>query len=256
MEEVVLLLIYFMRKVGYKKGFTLIELLVAITVFVIFLGGMTTAYMSIVKAQLRSNEVRKMYSEVRGFMDFVSDEIRSNGVDYECYVQNVSLFNTSLKFVNSFKGGGSSVKSVENGGVTFCGGERGFVNDGFTDKLFLISKDGGVKTVIYFEKSDGDEKGGKVLIKKFVLRNGVWGAAAGYLSARDILSDDLVVRDFKFSVFPDVNPYSDDSYVYSNNATQFQPKVTLFFGVENASQNVVPFKYDFQTSISSRVYSK
>ncbi|MBU0667718.1 prepilin-type N-terminal cleavage/methylation domain-containing protein, partial [Patescibacteria group bacterium] len=70
---------------GNKDGFTLVELLVSMMIFMIFLGIVGQAYISIVRAQRDANEVRKMYSDVRSVMDLMAEQIRLGSVDYDCY---------------------------------------------------------------------------------------------------------------------------------------------------------------------------
>ncbi len=240
-----------MKKNCIKNGFTLVELLISITIFVMFFGVVSSVYMNIVKSQIRFNEIRRMYSGVRDFMDFLSENLRLYTVDYDCYNQ----FNLDFSNMNSVVDKLKYNEKFVNGGVNFCGGSRGFINDGFTDKLFLIGRDKRSKMIIYLDKKV-DVEGYDVLVRKFVLENGVWKEAKGYFEPRYVLSSNLLVKSLRFAVFPDVNPYSSDVSVYSNNATQFQPKVSVFLSVESLNPSVIPFHYDFQTSISSRVYSK
>ena len=69
-----------------------------------------------------------------------------------------------------------------------------------------------------------------------------------------LFSDRIKVNNATFAVNPPVNPYA--SVNYAKSQYQFQPKVTLSLSVANAAQNIAPFHLDFQTTLSSRVYSR
>lgn len=217
-----------LRKFGFgalRKGFTLIELLISIVIFMVFLGIVSQSYLSIVRTERQANEVRKMYSDVREFMDFLSTEIRLGTVDYDCYGTQVNA-------------------GFDESRTKFCKGTNTIV-DGETTSLMLVKKGGEEKTLIDF--SDG-----KVLVSKnYRDPSGTWPAVPGYEN-KVMLAERLEVSDLRFMIFPDVNPYTN----YRINAAQFQPKVTIMMSVKNAEGTTTPFEFDFQTTVSSRVYSK
>lgn len=212
-----------------REGFTLIELMISIFIFVIFLGIVSQSYISIVRTQRSANEVRKMYSDVRTVMDFLSEEIRLSSIDYDCYVGNVS---------------------------EYCEGvDAGTLFDGGTDHLALVRQGGTQKTFIKLDQ-------GSLVVKKLARKGTEYVPIPGYETYRPITSDRVVFDYLNFAIFPDVNPYSNDILretgepVYANNGTQFQPKVSIFMTISNADEVNVPFDFDFQTTVSSRVYSR
>lgn len=213
-----------------REGFTLVELLISIVIFMIFLGIVSQSYISIVRAQRQANEVRKMYSDVRLVMDFIAEEVRLSSIDYDCYA-----------------GKGSDCEDLL-GGSLFAGR---------TDHLVLIRQGGTAKTFIKLDQE------GHIVVKKLVKREGQFVEAPGYeTSYRPLTSDRIVFEDLTFAIFPDVNPYSNDTLpgsgkpIYADNGTQFQPKVTVLMRVVNDEDVNTPFAFDFQTTISSRVYSR
>lgn len=213
-----------------RQGFTLIELLISIVIFMIFLGIVSQSYISIVRAQRQANEVRKMYSDVRIAMDFIAEEVRLSSLDYPCY-----------------QGTGTNCEGVVQG-TLFAGS---------TDHLALIRQGGTEKTFVRLD----DE--GRLVVKK-LRREGddfvpMPGYETGYVS---LTSNSIVFDHLSFSIFPDVNPYSNENIpgtdvpIYADNGTQFQPKVGVFMSVMNPEGSSVAFDFDFQTTVSSRVYSR
>ncbi len=222
-------------KNNLKKGFTLIELLVSIMLFTVFLGIVSQSYLSIVRAQRQANEVRKMYSEVRVYMDTLAEDIRLSSIDYGCYDQKMmSLFVS-----------GKAVCDVESTGT---------IVNGKTNVLSLLKKGGDEKVTYKIEK---DSEGNKRLMVKrwyFDYGSGNWVAVPGFKDFRNVFSNRLEINYASFAIYPEINPYS--SLNYMDNAVQFQPKVTTFLSIGNAEGINVDFDYQFQTTISSRVYSR
>lgn len=215
-----------------RDGFTLIELLIGIVIFVMFLGVVSSSYISIVRSQRHANEVRRMYSDVRNFMDYFAEEVRLSAVDYGCYELN----NNFIQFVSD-----ADYCSTVNAGSMF---------EGKTDHLALIKKGGREK--VFMKVDDNRLK----VLKYIKTESGGWAPVPGYEDYKDFFSDGLEVKNLTFAIFPDVNPYSDDVEIYTDNGTQFQPKVTMFLSVQNSEDVQTVFDYDFQTTISSRVYSR
>lgn len=217
-----------------KKGFTLIELLISMVIFVIFLGVVTNSYVSIVRNQRQANEVRKMYSDVRRFMDMFAQEVRLSSIDYACYN------NTNILDPNACTETGASI------------------TNGAANMLLLVNKDGLERST--FSYVDDDNNPGQIIIKykKYVkdLTTASWKAADGFDSALPVMSDSVAVTHLAFFISPKDNPYSDLVDIYGNAATQFQPKVTLLMSVKNSRSTLADFSMDYQTTISSRVYSR
>lgn len=232
-----------------KKAFTLIELLVSITVFVVFLSVVSVAYIGIVRSQRQANEVRRMYSDVRSFIESLSEDMRLGTIDYDCYKETGSF---ELNPTNPCPF--STVIDPQSSAA---------------DKspyLAIVNKDRTRKVVYWFDKENGQLK-----VKRYERLGGAdavdiasWSDVPGYApgdegadantGSRSLLSSMVKVKNLTFAVNPPVNPYS--SANYSKNQYQYQPKVTLSMTVENASENVPPFHLDFQTTLSSRVYSR
>jgi prepilin-type N-terminal cleavage/methylation domain-containing protein len=235
---------YFKRdKTRMKKGFTLIELLISIAIFTIFLGVVTSSYVTIVRGQKDANEVRRMYAEVRDFADFFSQEVRLSTVEYGCY-QNTGL--TTL-----CSGGKDIETSVEDVYSSQCKGVFSLANGRTTD-LSLVRKDGLTKTIFHY-----DESKKKLQVLQYVkLAGGAWQNSPEFPDEeyKDLLGTGVSVEKLQFAINPDINPY--DSDYYCRNQKQFQPKVSIFMRIKNAANANSQFNLDYQTTISSRVYSK
>lgn len=215
------------KKRSARRGFTLIEMLVSLVLFVIFLGIVSSSYVNIVRAQKSANEIRKMYSEVRNFVDFLTEEVRLGSIDYDCYLGVIPYSDV------------------------YCPELLEAITDGRTTDLALYRKDGLQKTIFRY---DPDEK--KVFVRKYEKDAlGVWGEAPGYAEGfRETMSNFVSVEKMSFAIHPDVNPFAQvNAY---DNAKQFQPKVTVFMTVKNGQNVKSQFQLDFQTTISSRVYSR
>jgi prepilin-type N-terminal cleavage/methylation domain-containing protein len=204
-----------------KKGFTLIELMVSMVIFVVFLGIVTTSYISIVRAQKDTNDIRKMYSEVRAFVDMLSSEAKLGTIDYDCYYRNP--LDTSV----------------------YCP----------PDVLVSISDGSMQKTIFRFVQDKKNPDNNKVRVAKYEKGvGGTWKNAPGYNGFTDIMGDMVKVEKLSFAISPDVNPYSQANY--NSSAKQFQPKVTLYMTAKSKAGARSAFSMDFQTTISSRVYSR
>ena len=217
------------KKRGLKRGFTLIELMVSMVIFVIFMAIVASSFVEIVRAQKETNEVRKMYAEVRSFVDLVSEEARLGTVDYDCYAT------VAQSFMNACP---KQLKPI--------------TSDGRTTDLALVRKDGMQKTIFRFDSVNQTVK----VVKYDALAGGGWAPAAGYTDFSDIMGNQVKVTRMSFVINPDMNPYSGDKTIYSNGAKQFQPQVTIFMSVSNRANVRTPLGIDYQTTISSRVYNR
>jgi|GEM_PF-1328077 len=229
-----------------RAGFTLVELLVSIAIFVIFLGVISLSYIGIIRSQRQANQVRAMYSDVRSFMEALSEDMRLGTIDYDCYEVNGSLTN-----------------SCENKDLNVSG-----TPPNQSTYLAIVNKDQTQKVIYWYDKSFNELK---VIRYHGDFQNAqsndiTQGAPpdAGYAAGKDtidpatdgisVFSNLVKVSNVVFSVNPPVNPYL--SANYSQNQYQFQPKVTMTITIENATTNVAPFHLNFQTTLSSRVYSR
>lgn len=222
-----------------RKGFTLVELLISMALFVIFLGIVSSSYTSIVRAQRQANDVRKVYADFRTFVDQLQSEIRSSTIDYTCYEGTID-----------FIGGVLNTCEID---------EYNSLDNGETFYLSLIKNDGLEKTLFYYDvenKLNPDVK--KVYMKKWLKSGLNWIPAPGFNDYKEVLSGTVQIERLSFLIFPTKNPYSDNPDIYSNNATQFQPSVTLLMRA-TAHKDVNldnGFHFDFQTTFSLRSYSR
>lgn len=228
-----------------KRAFTLIELLVSIAIFVVFLGVVSVSYIGIVRSQRQANEVRKMYSDVRTFIESLAEDMRLGTIDYDCYKDGLA--------------------PVPAGPVppSTCDFNAIVDSSDPTRYLAIVNKDQTQRVAYWFDKDHGQLK-----VKRYQRADTVdtWAEAPGYMAggndagvdpnngSRTLLSNMVTVKNLTFLVNPPVNPYSSENY--DKNQYQFQPKVTLSLTVENADKTVPPFHLDFQTTLSSRVYSR
>lgn len=211
----------YMKKFAVKKGFTLIELLIGIVLFTIFLGIVSQSYLGIIRAQRHANDVRKMYSEVRYFVDVLSEDIRLGVIDYDCYSLDFNL--NSLCDADS----------------------KGIISSGKSNVLSLIKKDGLEKVTYKFESQN-------IKIKRWYKDYDTQSWVEYDDEFLSLFSGNILIKKCDFAIFPSVNPYDIENY--NNNSVQFQPKITLFLTVLDEEKSINEF--DFQTTISSRVYTR
>ncbi len=235
-------------KSSTRKAFTLVELLVSIAIFVTFLGVVALSYIGIVRSQRAADQVRKMYSDVRSFTESLAQDMRLGTIDYDCYGTSIS----------------SSACPENADGITTSAASY----------LAIVNKDQTQKVIYWFDASD--KNNGKLKVKRYQISTPPeptkttfelppWGDADGYVydgkdpnvdatGSRTLLNNLVKVTNLTFDVNPPVNPYSSDNYTF--NQYQFQPKVTYSLSVQNADSNVSTFHLNFQTTLSSRVYSR
>ena len=119
---------------------------------------------------------------------------------------------------------------VDYGHVDYGRGELLVEDLGLTQPvLHLVSKDGEKRNIEYLEER-------------------VW------VDGLALNSEEVRLADFRVSVSPQVDPYS-DTHV-GEDAFQFQPSVTVFASFEKDRQGRDPYVVDFQTTISSRIYNQ
>ncbi len=228
-----------MLKQKNKSGFTLVELIISIGIFVMFLGIVSTSYVSIVRAQRNANEVRKMYSEVRDFIQLFTQEVRLGSIYFDCYPKSEILQNP---------------QQIIGSTLSECEQPVGYLDNatGATDTLVLVRKDGLQKQWIRF---NADKK--MIEILKYENKNGVWSPTVAFadLQFQPLFSDNLQVTNLTFYLYPHVDPYGNDQAVVNDNSKQFQPKVEMVLSIKNAAAIQSNFSLDFQTTVSSRVYS-
>jgi len=254
------------------QGFTLMELLVAIGIFSIFLGAITTSYVSIVRGHGETNERRKMLSDVRYLMDFISDELRQGTVDYwttYCDKTDISKIlngkTTADKPFDQIQKGVTNefLLSKKTCSTTKLG--NGLIPTQNQKKLVIISKDGSKKTTIKFED-------GKVKIKEQIQAFDFKKNESLYFNTdfktyktknetfsnfQTLELENTQIDNLSFLISPIDDPYASRNYEYA--ALQFQPHVTVFLtaGIPNKDPSKpARTPINIQTTISSRLYSQ
>lgn len=226
-----------MKKIKFTKAFTLVELMVSMGIFVIFLGIVSTSYISVIRSQRQANETRRVISEARDFMQTLADDFRLGTIDYGCYDDMEHLCPISFE--------------------RFYQNRTSFNNNGAY--LALIDKNYHKKTVYWF---DSEKKSLKLRKFERAGQENIFKPGQGFEeSARGdrteggwlaVFSDNLKVDNAVFDVYPVVDPYLRDNY--KKNQYQFQPGVKLSLTFAMARQNSAPHYFTLQTSFSSRMY--
>jgi len=210
----------------HPRAFTLIELIVSLTIFTLFVGVIASTFIVMSRSLQQANEVRKVYTEARGLMDRLTQDIRLYTLDYDCYEdsQNATL----------------DLLECENRQIDGGNGETLF--------LALISPDG-MERVMY----DFDDVDQEVQILKWDFDGTDWVRADGFYSGWQTLDTELVeVRQLIFHVAPLVSSYENGRHA----GAQFQPSVQIYL---EAGSSVSRFgelhSVELQSAVSSRVYS-
>ena len=206
-----------------KKGFTLIEVLVAITIFMIFITSISSAYLDIAKSQRRANAERAIYSEMRYVFDLIGQEARSKTIDYGCP--------------------GPSGGCLKLNGIAHSNYLSLVNGEGTQRTIFLIQDDtqSGNKKLYYYkeEKKVGDP---------------TWNATEGFEKGYvEIELKNIKLNNFIFEISPLVDPF--DPKNIGCGAIQFQPAVSMYASISSLNGQAGDFELDLQTTVSSRVYN-
>lgn len=118
--------------------------------------------------------------------------------------------------------------------------DSGGVLSGTQNNFYLVSKDGTKKQVIL---DDGTLN---------VLRFACDGTTT--LKTVPLNSKNVAVKIFNVKIYPFADPYAPLNV--GENQHQFQPFVTIFASFEKEKVTGEPYKVDFQTTISSRIYNQ
>ncbi len=211
-----------------RRGFTLVELMISILVFVIFLSAASDSYISIIRAQKQTNEIRKMYAEVRSFTEMLAEDLRLSSIDYECYLP----------------------PTLEMGFSTNCPAQGiESLSSGMTNVLHLANRNGFEKKAVVYNRDEGT-----VEISRYVKILNEWQQLG--TEPEKLFSGAVKIKNLSFAIFPVQSPYSGESEIYLDPKKQFQPKVTVFLTAANAYGSLPEFNLDYQTTISSRVYNR
>ncbi len=136
------------------------------------------------------------------------------------------------------------VDEVRAGVIDYCG-------DNNESKLSLISKD--LSSVSSIAQSVNQSRTYIEYIEPTEDTKGVVRLNSDF-SSFDLNSSDVSVTDFKFYLFPSVDPYNQEN-VYSDDV-QFHPRVTIYAQFERDGISGEPLVMELQTSVSSRVYNQ
>ncbi len=203
-------------RIGQKKAFTLMELLIAMSIFVIFLTLAGSSYISIIRAQKSANEVRQMYSDLRGFIDEVNETMRSGRIDYSCYSDVRSSSNPNID-ISCDSGAQISAKN----------------------RLIIASNDGLKKTHFIYESESNTLK------EKIYARQSL---SESWISSEKPLNfQNLQIKNLQW----DIAPKQDPNVNFADLSTQLQPMVWVNLSVTSKIPTV-QFDLDFQTLITSR----
>jgi prepilin-type N-terminal cleavage/methylation domain-containing protein len=208
-----------------RKGFTLVELIISMLVFTIFMGAVSTVYISITRSLRHAAEVRQVYSEARFLMDKITQDARLYTIDYDC------LYKTTLNESDSNE----------------CSNNNTFDSStGDTSWLPLISNDGAKRVVYRYEADDQ-----QLSILKVDLSASDAVAATGYYEGfAEFKTDRMAIGDMHFRIWPLLSPYHNTDAEY-----QFQPSINAVIEAYSTS-TILPevVTVTLQSAISSRVY--
>ncbi|MBI4235347.1 prepilin-type N-terminal cleavage/methylation domain-containing protein [Candidatus Peregrinibacteria bacterium] len=135
------------------------------------------------------------------------------------------------------------IGELREGMVDYGNSEYGNACNSFittmTENLLLVSKDE-TKKKIWLDKTDPAHS-----ILKIETAGG---------QTKSLNSGDVSVTDFEFKIYPLADPYSPQNV--DKNQYQFHPFVTIFVSFEKEKVTGEPYKVDFQTTVSSRIYNQ
>jgi prepilin-type N-terminal cleavage/methylation domain-containing protein len=226
-----------------QKGFTLIEVLIAITIFMIFITSISSAYLDIAKSQREANVVRAMYSEVRYVFDLIGQEARSKTIDYGCP--------GSLKPTKEKDSQEIGFAKIPQETSQACNTLKSVSSDNY---LALVNNEGTERTIFLLEDDTQNETK-----KLFYLReekeagDRAWIDAPGFDGFTEINLKSIQLDSFIFEIAPLVDPFDFDNL--GCGPVQFQPSVSLYASISGRGEKANNFNMDLQTTISSRVYN-
>lgn len=209
------------KKIGLRPAFTLLEMIIAITVFTLFIGFAISTYLMFHRADQEALAMRSLMLETQGTLDFITDAVKENTIDYAYYNEDSDSDILSGVRSNLF--------------ANFNLGNTHTINDA---TLALRSLDGSTETVFIWDEEDET-------LSLFTIDE------EGNESTPVLLhSETTSVPYVNFRIFPDENPYDDPA----TDGIQYQPmvQVEITFSMPGRIQEEVTV--DFQTSITSRFY--
>lgn len=211
------------KKLQAKSGelqatpaFTLIELIISMLIFTIFIAIVGTSYLHLTGAQRDANQTRKVYSEARMLMDQLTEEIRLNTIDWECYEDPLDC--------------GRMENPVETLGVTNKAGTKR----------------------VRFRKNNTENN---LQISRNIKGETGWKGNYGFPDKDTFLSINTKTIEITKLDFH-ISPAGDPRINYEDASYQYQPQVTIKMEVSAKSPNRPDgrIKFELQTTVSSRVY--
>lgn len=215
-------------------AFTLVELIVSMLLFTIFIGVVTSTYLSVSRSLRQSAEIRQVYGQARFVMDRFTQDVRLNTIDYACFedLSDNGVYDyqtdSNLECVNA-----------------------NLSSEGETSVLALISSDGSHRTVYAFDETEGLS----VLELDWDETFGAWVASSGYAEGAQVFQfEGAELASVQFVVKPLSSPYDSDHYI--DAATQYQPSVHVMILARSTSSILEEaVQVRLQSTLSSRVYA-
>lgn len=227
------------KKLRKQKGFTLIEVLIALTIFVIFITSMSSAYLSIARSQRSANAIREMYSELRHIVTLMSEEAKSKTIDYNCYLGIPKIIEDSEDTI---------IRKIPPS--TACNELTSRLSNEY---LALIDSESKERTIFKTEK-DADTGETKVFMFRETNTGAAWEADEGYATGyQEISLKSFKFRGLKFEIAPLTDPFDPENV--GCGPAQFQPSVSIYSSVYGSRPDTERFDLDLQTTLSSRVYN-
>lgn len=214
------------------RAFTLVELIVSMLLFTIFIGVVTSTYLSVSRSLRQSAEIRQVYGQARFVMDRFTQDVRLNTIDYACFEDLSNGYDYQTNLYHECEAANLSA-------------------EGETSALALISSDGLHRTVYAFDETEGLS----VLELDWDETSGEWVASSGYAEGAQLFQfEGAELASVQFMVKPLSSPYDSDHY--SDAATQYQPSVHVMILARSTSSILdEAVQVRLQSTISSRVYA-
>lgn len=214
------------------RAFTLVELIVSMLLFTIFIGVVTSTYLSVSRSLRQSAEIRQVYGQARFVMDRFTQDVRLNTIDYAC-------FEDGSDGLYDYQSSYQECASVS------------LSSEGETSVLALISADGSHRTVYAFDETEGLS----VLELDWDETSSDWTPSSGYASGTQLFQfEGAELASVQFVVKPLSSPYDSDHYI--DAATQYQPSVHVMILARSTSSILEEaVQVRLQSTLSSRVYA-
>jgi type II secretory pathway pseudopilin PulG len=202
------------KKYNRKKGFTLLEMIISILLFISFLIVAFQIIFALLSNIREANLVKSIYRDSRLVVDNISNDIKSLKINYDCY----------------------------SGSDDFLGcNSLNISTNGFVQTLAL--RNDLMEYNIYYTIEE-DEKENKVL-KKYIIHKD------GTQDVQSLMGKNVGLDEMYFRVLLRCDPYGDECL---DNDRQIQPMVSIFIKYKEVFRNNPNFEYNYQTTITSRLY--